>query len=253
MSLHALVEKTKKGADKTNLDKGCIMGWRSGLNIRVSPKSFERALKIMDILIKALEAKGAQVSIVKREYHKDTTSVKISGVTLEIDIYEKINIIKKEKDQYGFNLDYIPNGQLVLRIKDTYINRSEWKDGKRKKVEDQIDSFIDGLYAAVEREKELQKEREQEKEEWRKREEEERLREIEQERFNDLKKKALCWHESQIIQTYIEAATAAYVQKNGKIESGSEFDQWKKWATERVNSLNSLLERPNVRPEEADT
>ena len=242
MSLHILVEKTKKTADKTNLDKGCIIGRRSGLDIRVCPKSFERALKIMDTLIKALEVKGAQVSIVEREYHKDTTCIKLSATVLEIDIYEKINIIKKEKDRYGFNrFDYIPNGQLVLRIKNTYGNRSEWKDGKRKKVEDLIDSFINGLYAAVAREKELQKERDKWKEEQHKRDELERLSELEQERINKLEKEAMNWHRSKIIRSYVEAATAAHIQKNGKVEPGSEFDKWRTWASQQADHLVPLI------------
>ena len=242
-NLHPLVERTRKGIGKFPLDKGCLIGRRAGLDIRVGHNSLDRALMIMDTLIKTLEAKGAQVSIIKKDYYRNATSVNLSGVALEFDVYEKINIVKKGEDKFGYNqLDYIPNGQLVLRIKNTYVNRSEWKDGKRKKLEDLCDSFIEGLHAAVAREKELQKEREKWKEEQHKRDEEERLKEIEQERFNNLKQEALRWHESQIIRSYVEAATAAHIQKNGKIEPGSEFDQWKTWVTARINRFDPLSE-----------
>lgn len=238
-NFHPLVEKTKKSVNKSYLDKGCVRCGHNGLAIRVSPNSLDRAFKVMDTLIKALEEKGAQVSIVKEEY-KNVTSVNLSGVALEIDIYEKINIIKKNQDQYGFNqFDYIPNGQLVLRIKNAYGVRGEWKDGKRKKLEDLIDRFIDGLYAAVAREKELQKERDQWKEEQHKREEQERLKELEQERIDNLEKEAMSWHRSKIIRSYVDAATAAYIQKNGKIEPGSEFDQWKAWANQQADRLDT--------------
>jgi len=238
MSIHPLVERTKKDIDKAYLDKGCIRCGLNGLSIRVSPKSLDRALKVMDTLIKALEEKGVQVSIVKEDY-KNATCVNLSGVKLEIDIYEKINIIKKSQDQFGYNqFDYIPNGQLVLRIKNAYGTRGEWKDGKHKQLENLIDSFIEGLYAAVAREKELQKERERWEEEQRKRDEEERLKELEQERVDNLEKEAMSWHRSKIIRSYIEASTAAYIQKNGKIEPGSEFDQWKAWANQQADSLD---------------
>ena len=122
-------------------------------------KSFED--KVMDTLIKALEKRKAKVSLIKKDY-KNITCVSISDVALEIDLYEKFNIIKKGEDRLGFNLyDYIPNGKLVLRIKNAaYGTRREWIDRQRKKVEDRIDNFIEGMFQSVAREKELQKERE---------------------------------------------------------------------------------------------
>jgi hypothetical protein len=238
---HPLVAKTSKNIHKTNLDKGCIIGRRDGLDIRISPDSLDRALKIMDSLIKALEGKGAQVSLVKKGY-KNLTCVDISGVRLEIDIYEKTNILKKGQDKFGLNqLDYIPNGTLVLRIKNTYDNRSEWKDGKRKKLENLIDSFIEGLYVAVAKEKELQKERDKWKIDQAQREALERLRALERARINDLEKEAMSWHKSQIIRSYIEAATKAYTERNGQIDSGSEFDEWKIWANQQADNLDPLL------------
>ncbi|MFA5145367.1 MAG: hypothetical protein WC723_05135 [Candidatus Omnitrophota bacterium] len=244
-NFHPLVERTRKSISKYPLDKGCLIGRREGLDIRVGPDSVDRALKIMDTLIQALEAKGGQVSIIKKDYYKNPTCVNLSGVTLEFDIYEKINILKNGQDKFGYNqLDYIPNGKLVLRIKNTYANRSEWKDGDRKKLEDQIDSFIEGLYAAVAKEKELQKERDKWKEEQKKRDELERLKELEQERVAYLEKEAMRWQNSQIIRSYVEAATKAYTQKNGKIEPGSAFDKWKDWAKQQADRLDPLLNRP---------
>lgn len=243
LEIQQLVEKTKKSISKSPLDKGCLIGRREGLNIRVGPNSVDRALKIMDTLIKALEVKGAKVSIVKKDYYKNSTCVNLSGVSLEFDIYEKTNIIKKGQDKFDYNqLDYIPNGELVLRIKNTYGTRSEWGDGKRKKLESLIDSFIEGLYAAVAKEKELQKERNKWKEDQKRTEEVERLRGIEQERVNNLEKEALCWQKSQIIRSYVEAATKAYIQNNGNIEAGSEFKNWENWAKQQADYLDPLLD-----------
>jgi len=238
---HPLVAKTLKNINRTSLDKGCVTGRCDGLDIRVSPNSLDRSLQIMDTLIKALEGKGSQVSLIKEDY-RNITCINISGVKLKIDIYEKMNILKKGQDKFGFNqLDYVPNGRLVLRIKNTYDNRSEWKDGKRKKLEDLIDSFIEGLYAAVAKEKELQKERDKLKEEQRKREELGRLKELEQERIANLEKEAMRWQKGHIIRSYMEAATKAYVQKNGKIEPGSEFDKWRTWVSQQVDRLDPLI------------
>lgn len=239
-NFHSLVERTRKSISKFPLDKGCLTGRRDGLDIRVSPNSLDRALKIMDTLIRILEKRGAQVSIIKEDY-KNVTRVNFSGVILEFDIYEKLNILKKGQDQYGFNrLDYVPNGILVLRIKNTYNNRSEWKDGNRKNLEDQVDNFIEGLYIAVAKDKELQKERDKWKEEQKKSEDLERLEELERERVNNLEKEAIRWQKSQIIRSYVEAVTKAHNQKNGKIEPGSEFDKWRIWASQQADRLDPV-------------
>ena len=114
---HPLITNTLKNIDKSYLDKGCIRCRHHGLDVRVSPNSLDRAIKIMDTLIKTLEKRKAKVSLIKKDY-KNITCVSISDVALEIDLYEKFNIIKKGEDRLGFNLyDYIPNGKLVLRIK----------------------------------------------------------------------------------------------------------------------------------------
>lgn len=240
-NFHPLVSQTLKNSTKAHQDKGCIICRYNGLDIRVGPNSLDRALGIMDKLIKALEEKKVQVSITKKEY-KHITYAEISGMKLEIDIYEKVNIIKKGQDNFGFNrYDYIPNGKLVLRIKNApYGVRQEWIDRQKKKVEDHLNSFIEGLYKAVVREKELQKEREKWREDQYKKDESHRLKEIEQQHINDLEKEALSWQKGQTIRSYVEAATKAHIEKNGKIESGSEFDKWKTWAIEQADKVDPL-------------
>ncbi len=248
LNLHPLVEGTRKSIGaKPYLDKGCIIGRYSGLDIRVSLNSLDRALSIMDTLFKAFEKKGIVVGIKKDDY-KYITSVNVFGETFAIDMYEKINNIKKGQDQYGYNqYDYIPNGNLVLRIKDTpYGVRSEWKDGERKKLEACLDSFINGLILAAEKQKANRLKREQEKREWeeneRRGEEEQKIRQQEQALIDMLEKEAMGWHKSKIIRSYIEAATTAHIQKNGKVESGSEFDKWKTWAGQQADRLDPLKE-----------
>ena len=170
----------------------------------------------------------------------------ISGETLAIDMYEKINIIKKGQDQHGFNkYDYIPNGTLVLRIKDApYGARSEWKDGQEKRLEARIDSFIKGLSLAAEKQKANRLKREKETREWEEKErkagEEQVIRQQEQALLDVLEKEAMGWHKSKIIRSYIEAATAAHIQKYGKIESGSGFDKWRTLASQQANRLDPL-------------
>ena len=242
--MHPLITRTKKSIDKSNPDKGCIRCGHSGLDIRVSSASLDRALNIMNSLIKVLESKGISIFI-KEESYKNKTCVTVSEMTFEIDIYEKINIIKKkEKDQFGSNLyDYIPNGRLVLRIKNAPPDtQSEWIDGKRHKLEDIYEDFVEGLYKAVAGQKAIEQWNQKRHEEYLKKEEAQKLAALEEGRFNALEKEAMSWHKSKIICSYIEAVTAAHIQKNGQIEPGSEFDKWKIWASEQANRFDPLSE-----------
>lgn len=253
LNFHTLIEELRKSIIKASIDKGCISSKHGEIDIRIGPNSLDRALKIVDSLIKKLAEKGIKVFIKEEEY-KSSTCVIVSEETLAIDMYEKINIIKKEeKDWLGSNLrEYIPNGKLVLRIKDAPCDiQSEWIDGKRKKLEDQIDSFIEGLYKAADEEKKLKRKRQEWHEEYIKKEEQQRRDELESERFKILEKEALSWRTSKIIKVYIEAKTKAYAQKNGKIEAGSEFDQWKNWANQQADRLDPLLNRPLLAKNEA--
>jgi hypothetical protein len=251
LNFNPLIEKTRKGIDISHIYRGCISNKNGDINIRIGPNSLDRALKIMDSVIRKLEKKGVKVFI-KEEEHKSATCVTIFKETFSIDMYEKINITEKKERRDAFDYDrynYIPNGNLVLRIKDgPYESRSEWEDGKRKKVEAHIDSFIDGLFLAAKKDRADRIERDREHRKWeaeeRRKEKEEQARQREQEQLDKLEKEAMRWHRSKIIRSYIDVATAAYIQRNGKVELGSKFDRWKTWASERANRLDPLMVKP---------
>jgi len=247
LKFHPLVENIRKNAKKIPLDKGFLICRRQGLDIRVTPENLDRALMIMDSLIKALEVKCAQVSTVKNEYN-NITHVTISDEVFEIDIIEKMNIVKKEPDQFGSKVDYIPNGNLVLRIKNAYGVRTEWKVDENQEIEVPINSYIEGLYKAVAKAKELHKEHEKWDEGRKQREEVERLQVLENQRIVNLEKEAILWQRSTLIRAYIAAATKVYIEGNGQIEPGSEFDKWRTWATQRADSLNPLISNPPENP-----
>jgi len=247
---HPWVVKAKKAMqpdDPYRYEK-CLTSRRESLDIFVSPANLNRALCIMDALIKALETRKHKVFI---NTDKNTTSVDILGQVLDITLRENLKCTITE-DRFGPKNSLIPNGDLVLRIRnDLGYYRTRWTDGKEQKLEDKINSFIEGLYKAVLWEREFDLKREREHREWeekrRKQEETRKLKEQEQAKLNNLKKNAADWHQSRTLRAYIKAATNTYIANSGKIEPGSDFEKWQTWANQQADRLDPLVEsQPSI-------
>lgn len=131
------------------------------LNIRVSKESLPRALRIMDVLIKTVEAMGFDVSISKKE-----TQVKVLDESISIGIGEELyrrRLKAKDHDldkhyyDFGFNRyedQPISSGRLFLTIGDLGFYsagecRKNWRDTEMKRLEDSLKSFISGLIKAA--------------------------------------------------------------------------------------------------------
>jgi hypothetical protein len=197
----------------------------------------------MDALIKALEARRIKVAVNARE-EKTPTYVVIKGETLPFDLYETIKQTKKEQpDRFGFDqYEYVPTGILVLRIKDVWNVRHEWKDGKEKILEQLLNSFIRGLYKAADYKNYWTLERERRdrefKEAYLKQEEQQRLQALELEKRKQLEAEAVNWQKSKILRAYIAEKRDKHIEQRGPIEAGSEMDKWIAWASQHVDNLN---------------
>lgn len=242
-SPHSLVKEFQKKVDKKHAYRGLVVSPRGALCVKVGLEQLDRALRIMDALIKAFEKRKMEIWIETEDY-KSKMFVDVLGKRIEIDLYGRVKNVDRGKDSFGFNqYDYVPSGIIVLRIKEfVWESRKEWKDAKTRPLEECLNSFIRGLYKAVliekARHKKFERERESDREKYRQQEELQRQEQEEAGRFQELEAGALSWHKSQIIKSYIESSKKAYVEKNGKIEEGGEFDLWVKWAQEYVEQIN---------------
>jgi hypothetical protein len=162
-------------------------------------------MRLLDALIKALEARGSTVSVVEHD-RRYQSRVKILDETIEIELREGLNRTEKqftaaelrEREESSWLRDrkeyeFYPSGNFVFTILE-YCGegiRKVWSDGKRQRLENCLNSIIDGLGAAAEGEKALrlrreQRERERQEEERRRWEEEEQRRK-EEEKSSDWK------------------------------------------------------------------
>jgi len=134
---------------------------KHSLNIEVSPKSLDRALRIMDALIKTFETMGRSIFL-----KGNSTFVSIDGANVDIGIKEEL--ARKRRDPKDHNLDGyyefgfsryaeggIPSGRLYLTIEDAgfgYSNgncRQHWRNSESKRLEERLGNFIIGILKAA--------------------------------------------------------------------------------------------------------
>lgn len=273
-SPHPYVTKTKEVFENTepssySRDKGLLSAHGEKLDISVSRNSLQRALRIMNTLIKALEARGFKVLIVaekKNEYYTAyKTCVFVLGQTIEFGLKEFLKQTKREltpaekKERPWadkFEYDYNPSGRLSLEIKNWEAPRKNWSDAKIKRVEECLNDFIVALIkTSVElRTREVQrKQEERSRLEWeRQREERDRRRREEETQIQNLIVNAANWQKSKQLREYIQAVKDDAIRNNGSIEPGSELDKWLTWANQQADRFDPLLERrPSIPDKDA--
>jgi hypothetical protein len=242
-SPHLLVEQTVKtlrgiAADETGLLRSRA---KDCLDIAVSKGSLDRAMLLMDTMVKALEARGYSVSVAT-EGNKAVTVAKVLNESIQIQLWELVNrrqrelTQKEKKEQERWpcmysrpRYEYSPSGHQALYIVG-YLGegfRRVWCDGKKQKIEHCLDSFLRGLLIAAEelkadriRREQCQKEREEKE---RRHMEEERRRREEEAKVQKLKDLVACWDESRRIREFLGAVEEAAVQKSGRLAKTASF------------------------------
>jgi hypothetical protein len=267
-SPHALIRQSSEILNgRQSSEVGIVNPPKEGcLDISVSKGGLRRALRIMDTVIKALEKHGYGIYL-----SEGRTKTKIQGVTISFGISEKLVTKKKRPDEHDLEGRYhfghsrfiderVPSGDLSLTIHDAedfyiYGCQRQWNDGKKAKIENRIQSFIEGLEtvaaAKIERDREEQEE-ERRRIERQRRLEEERLRRAElrrryleeEGRVNTLISCAENWKRSHILREYI-----AEVEKRaagGELPFSLEkpLAEWLRWAQDQVDRLDPLAPNP---------
>jgi hypothetical protein len=213
---------------------GLISCHRGELDIRVTKENIPRALRFMDVFIKAMRTRGHEITI-----ENDSTYAVVKTQKLEISLREKTKRIPgTERWQTS---DYQPTGQLVFKLDETFYDR-EWMDAKLP-LEDQLPTILAKLELISielnERDLVWQKHREE-------RELQEKLRKAYEEKqqkdltdFKDMLLKAARWHKAVNLRNYIDT-----VEQNA-INSGSlseELQEWLTWARKKADWYDPFIE-----------
>ncbi len=261
---HPLVEKTAKSLRAARTNDRSLVSPRAKqcLDIRVGKESVERALRIMDALVKALDARGLE--LVRTEQHGTAIQVVVNNESLNFYLEEKVRrepyqptsaeqkMIQKDRF-YSFRLpdySYVSTGYLSLKL--DAINssglRSTWTDGKKQRVEMCLNRFIAAAHQAAAYRKAARIKRgrdERERAEQQRRDAILRQQiEREQSRLDVLTEQVKAWHAAEDLRAYIQAVRGAGYYSRHSITDGRDIDQWSAWALEQANRLDPTVTSP---------
>ena len=235
---HKLIVETKTAHfnNENRFSKSFTGYLRSPLNISATKHNYNRALRIMDTFIKAMEKRGHQFQL-----KNESIQVVIYGEEFSIAIREKNKRIPKPKTKSWQEYDYIPSGILVFSLRISYHN-IEWADG-RQPLENQVSKIIAKLEmkGAEERADTLRREKEREIRDEQNRIKKIKEEEIEQElvKFKQLKLKAERWQEACKIRAYLADIEAKATKEQLITE---DLAEWLKWAHKKVDWYDPNIE-----------
>jgi hypothetical protein len=225
---HKLVAAARTAlAEERSPTRIASCAWKGCLDISASREQRQRALRIMDALVKHLEASGVGVEVSRErtdryagEQRTFVTEAIVGGERVGFALREKQRMHREppsERDAArGWPWDrptvsYLPSGVLELSLTSPRLEgmRRNWSDGKRQRLEDVLGEFVVGLGPAAARLKELRAEdarrqRAQLEAELRRAEEAERLR-LEEARIARLIGEAAAWSRAAELRDYAEA------------------------------------------------
>jgi len=264
---------------KPNSDGLLVTKRKRCLDIRVSERSLRRALRIMDAIIKGLETRGYDVRL-----KEQLAEVQIHGESLRFGLSEDLETQKREQDDDNLEGYYhfrhsrfehvrVPTGNLCLTIHSSgYYGRQSprknWRDTKRKTLEESLDAFVLGLvkFAAKKKEYRLKREEEERQRQERERqwqEEQRRLAELkrqakeEKQRVDKLLEDAENHEKSRQLRAFIAAVENERLKGNPAYVSDDEYEAWVAWARDQADRLDPLADSPasildEIDPDEDD-
>jgi|ERR1041384_1287907 hypothetical protein len=250
-SPHPTVRQTKHALEKAREDDYAkvVPPWdRPSLDIRVSRGSIDRALLIMDALVKAFVKRGYSIELGGRH-----TRIVIGGEKIRVRLTEKVerfeikstekqrtNSLSLGQKEYG----YRPTGKLQFLIEE-YCSKGikkNWNDHKREPLEEQLNEIVNGVIivaAAFEVEHIRHQEQERQRiEEQIRRYDEQRRREEEEKRFKAVENQADLWIRSRNLRKFLRSFERAILSEFGEIDPDGPVAKWLAWAQGRIDLLD---------------
>jgi hypothetical protein len=228
----------------------------SGLDVKVSEGTLERALQVMAQVLTVLERQGYTVEVSEN----GGSAAVINGEHVSFGIEEPIRKVLTQKprvpnptDRWDYDeiVTEEPAGKLVLVIHSgtwgKYEQRTRWSDAKVQRIENLVSDFVAGLMrtsVALRRQEEERKQHEAD-EQRRVQERAQLQKDIQEEekKLEQLNKWIDEWERSERLRRFI----AAYTEKSQSwsAEKQPEYKAWIEWATRQADRIDPFVsEKP---------
>jgi hypothetical protein len=275
---HKLVAMSAKPLQRAKPVNGAVyVTDRRCLGIHVSPAALDRALRVMDALLKALEARELRVEVTdvrteepRRGYYErrenevpsNATRVKVSDEWIRFALTEKIaqkrpppppapkHLRGHEAENWQYfqrpPLECVPTGDFTLSILDlAHLSvQTSWRDGKRQRVEGCLNDFVASLYVVADAIKthriEQEWRRKEAEEEQKRRWEEQRRQEDEAKRAKELEEVIGQWRFAQDVRAYVAEARKMVADAELTINADSPFDKWLEFSASYAEKVDPL-------------
>jgi hypothetical protein len=258
---HRLVAASVRALRKAKTDGQHRLVARSAscLSVSVTLGTVDRALCVLDALLKALEERGYAVEVTTKEQYGASvrsTQVRVGEQQVGITLDERVDRVERARDPkdppyYGKQYDYVPTGRLAFRITQSYLPvRSTWADGAKQRVETCLNEIVVGIVAAGEALRVLHEEQEARQREYHAAEERrleaERRRQEEAGHIRALGSTIGAWRRAATIRQYVDAMRQA-AEASGVADETSSLAEWLRWAesyADRLDPTKRALEVP---------
>lgn len=252
---HPLVQKTLEALGGASLTPG--QKYLSGaatphLHLDVRPETLNRALQLMDYLIKELETRGFTVAI-KGGKGNFETWIKSK--------YDECSIYLRESLDVSYGKPYDPStvifassGYLAIEVNNcarTYLRQTRWKDFKKKKLEHYLDEILSDFACSAAEHEKVRKQRE----------EEYRIEKILREKqgfLERIERQIHCHQRATAIREFVAATRAAKGSSELTADDAALFEQWARTAEELADKMDPFTgqwaeEPPDFVMKNADT
>jgi hypothetical protein len=259
---HQLVAQAQAAitACKASPDGLCRLPGNAPLNMRVSQAEPGRALRLMDALLRAMEAQGWTIGA--------GPEVSVLGESITFRMWEDAVHVTEEPEEPDLSGPYrfqhsrqikkiVPSGRLSLEIEGSCPSgcRHKWGDATLQRLEDILSEVLRSMVVIAARRKQWALEARRDE---KRRKEARRLAKLEWEKQVGLKKEIIAekakvaalmreakvWRKSQELRAYIEDRKRRHLTEGKSGAVDAEFEQWHRWAVAQADRLDPLSPSP---------
>jgi hypothetical protein len=258
---HPLVARTRrlKRMPSQYSDKGRIeLDYKEALFLQVTPDSFDRALRVMDALIKASEAQGF-VWRVLEDGKVGKTVIQVDGQAIRVVLAEKLTRREVPPDpppkgrsaastwtSTYTRTELAPTGLLSFRIEEhVHVPKKNWTDTRNVRIEERLHEVIDALPQVAAALKARDEENERQRKRWQAEEKRrvETAREAEALRRLRLRmvRYMRSWERANRLRAFVDDIERRMPSLDVDREA---LATWLAWAKEQIVELDPVLAEP---------